>query len=398
MGDRTIIIVGGGLGGLTAALALLRQGIKVTVLEQAEELRELGAGVQLSPNGTRVLSHLGLDDAMNAVSVAPQAKEIRLWNSGETWPLFDLGATAIAEFGHPYLMFHRGDLQMLLARAVLAASPSAIRLGAKVTDIIDDGQAPTAVLTDGERVSGLALVGADGIHSRVRSALFGDSRPSFTGCVAWRGTVASRSLPDRLSRAVGTNWVGPGRHVVTYPLRCGELINFVGVVERDAWETESWTARGDRADCAADFAGWHEDVHALIENIEVHYRWALMSRPPIKQWSRGNIVLIGDAAHPMLPFMAQGAVMAIEDGMILARCFSHFASDPEKAIASFKAARIERANRCVELADRNRLLFHNERLFDREDAHRYVTSQWNEEKVRERYDWLFRYDAVGCSI
>jgi salicylate hydroxylase len=393
-----IVIAGGGIGGLCAALALVQRGIDVVVLEQARELREVGAGVQISPNGTRVLASLGLDRAMRAVAVEPQAKEIRLWSSGETWPLFDLGASAVADYGHPYLMFHRGDLQLVLAAALRDAAPSALRLGCEVAEVVEADDHVEVVLKSGERLSARAVVGADGVHSRVRAGLFGPAKPVFTGCVAWRGIVPVERLPAHMRRAVGVNWVGPGRHVVTYPLRRGELVNFVGVVERDGWEIESWTERGSHADCAADFAGWHADVHALIDNIDVHYRWALMSRAPIDRWSVGRVVLLGDAAHPMLPFMAQGAVMAIEDAVVLARCFESFGDDSHAAIGAYEAARIARANRCVVLADRNRQIFHSDRLLDRDDARRYVTTQWSEDKVRERYHWLFRYDAVAGAL
>jgi salicylate hydroxylase len=393
-----IVITGAGIGGLTTALALLQRGIDVVVLEQAQELREVGAGLQISPNGTRVLSSLGLDAAMGEVAVVPQAKEIRLWNSGETWPLFDLGASAVADYGYPYLMFHRGDLQMMLAAAVRRQHPGAIRLGAAVTDVIDGPDRAELVLASGERVPARAVVGADGVHSRLRTKLFGAPTPVFTGCVAWRGTVPAERLPPHMRRPVGANWVGPGRHVVTYPLRRGELMNFVGVVEREGWETESWTERGSHDECAADFAGWHADVQALIDNIDVHYRWALMSRAPIARWSSGRIVLLGDAAHPTLPFMAQGAVMAIEDAVVLARAFEMFGADHAAAIAAYEATRVARANRCVSLADRNRKIFHDDRLIDREDARRYVATQWSEDKVRERYHWLFCYDAVHGAI
>jgi len=393
-----MVVSGAGIGGLCAALALIKRGFDVIVCEQARELREVGAGVQLSPNGTRILASLGVLDDLRAVSVEAEAKEIRLWNSGETWPLFDLGAAAMMEYGFPYLMVHRGDLQTVLAAAVEHAAPGSIRLGAEVVDVRNHGDFASAILGDGSSIDGRLVIGADGIHSRTRSRTLGAGDATFTGCVAWRGVVPSDRLPDQLRRAVGTNWVGPGRHVVTYPLRRGELVNFVGVVERGGWETESWTARGSREDCASDFAGWHEDVHALIDNIDVHYRWALMSRPAIEHWSKGKVVLLGDACHPMLPFMAQGAVMAIEDGMLLARCIEAHRDDLATAVRAYEALRVERANRCVRAADRNREIFHNDRLLDREDATRYVSAQWSEAKIRERYHWLFSYDAVSCPL
>jgi len=332
---------------------------------------------------------------MRKVAVEPEAKEIRLWNSGETWPLFDLGASAIADYGPPYLMFHRGDLQMVLAAAVRTAGPDILRLGLEVVDVVDRDDHAELLLRSGERLNARAVVGADGVHSRIRASLFGVTKPVFTGCIAWRGTVPAERLPAHMRRPVGVNWVGPGRHVVTYPLRRGKLVNFVGVVEREGWEIESWTERGSHEQCAADFAGWHADVHALINNIDVPYRWALMSRAPIDRWSAGRVVLLGDAAHPMLPFMAQGAVMAIEDAVMLARSFQRFADDHAAAIRAYETARVARANRCVILADRNRRIFHSDRLLDSDDAHRYVATQWSEDKVRERYHWLFSHDAVG---
>src|SRR6201996_6568843 len=211
MTDR-IVVAGAGIGGLCAALALIRRGFEIVVCEQASELREVGAGVQLSPNGTRVLAEFGVLDDLRAVAVEAEAKEIRLWNSGESWPLFDLGASAMAEYGFPYLMVHRGDLQMVLARAVERAAPGAIRRSAEVVDVRDRDGFASAVLADGSSVDGQLVIGADGIHSQVRKATLGAGQAAFTGCIAWRGVVASDRLPPHLRRAVGANWVGPGRH------------------------------------------------------------------------------------------------------------------------------------------------------------------------------------------
>ena len=391
---QRILIAGAGIAGLCTAIALIQRGFHVTICEQAETLRETGAGVQISPNGTRVLASLGVLDALRDLAVEPTAKTIRLWNSGETWSLFDLGAMSVAEYGFPYLMVHRGDLHTTLANAVKQLDPDAIRQGAGVVEVENHTDGVTVSLSSGERVSGDILIGADGIHSGVRSAVFGAGPAHFTGCMAWRGVIPSSRLPSHIRRDIGTNWVGPGRHVVTYPLRRGELFNFVGVVERSGWETESWTARGTRAECADDFAGWHPDIHALIDNIDVHYRWALMSRPPMERWSAGRVILVGDACHPMLPFMAQGAVMAIEDSITLARCLAANRDDHVAAFSAYEAERVTRANRCIVAAERNRDIFHNERLMDADDASRYVSMQWSEPKVRDRYHWLFAFDAV----
>lgn len=393
-----VIIAGAGIGGLTLALALMRRGLDVTVYEQAEELGQLGAGVQISPNGTRALADLDILNDLVRMSSEPDVKKIRLWNTGQEWPLFDLGPDCVAQYGFPYLMIHRGDLHSLLLSAVRKLKPDAIRLGSRLLELFQDSRGVTALFANGSRASGTVLVGADGVHSRVRSSIFGEAKAVYTGCSAWRGVIPAERLPEKFRLTSGVNWVGPHRHVVTYPLRRGELINFVGVVETDAWKTESWTSRGTHEECSADFVGWHPDVHALIDNIEVHYRWALLGREPITKWHKGRVVLLGDACHPMLPFMAQGAVMAIEDAVILARCFEAFGAKHQHVFSAYEAARVERANRCVVAAAKNREVFHNDRLTEPADAQRYADTQWNEAKVRERYHWLFSYDPLTCAI
>lgn len=395
---KPVLIAGGGIGGLTLALALERRGIPAVVLEQANRLEEVGAGLQLSPNGTRALASIDLLEAVSAIAVEPEGKRIRLWNTGEMWPLFDLGPVAVAEYGFPYLMVHRGDLQTVLLDAVGDRAPGILKMGCRVSGFEQDGSGVTALMEDGSRVEGRMLIGADGVHSAVRHGLFGESKADFTGCMAWRGVIEASRLPERMMKpAVGVNWVGPGRHVITYPLRNGELMNFVGVVESDAWRSESWTARGSREECAADFADWHSDIHLMIDNIEDHYRWALLSRAPLDEWHRGRVALLGDASHPMLPFMAQGAVMAIEDAIVLARAIEAF-DDVEAALSSYVAARIERATRCVQSADRQRIVFHNDQLSDADDAANYVATQWSEERVYERYDWLFSHDVTSVEL
>jgi salicylate hydroxylase len=391
-----ILIVGAGIGGLTAALALLRDGHDVAVYEQADRLAELGAGVQISANGARVLFALGLEDAIRSVWSEPTGKEIRLWNSGETWKLFDLGAESVARYGAPYFMIHRADLHTALIDAVRALKPDAIRLGARATGFKDDGKTVTLHLASGEHVTGDALIGADGVHSRIRNILAGDDRPEFTGCMAWRGLVPVEQLPAHMRRNVGVNWVGPGGHVINYFLRRGEIFNFVGIVERD-WRVESWTERGTREECAADFRGWNEDIHAIIRSIAEPYKWALLGRTPLTRFSHGRATLVGDAAHPTLPMLAQGANMAIEDGMVLARCLSAY-QDAETALARYDAARVERTAKLVRGANEMAKRFHNPALADAAGAKAYVDAQWNEETVKQRYDWIFSYDATRVAV
>ena len=309
-GKPRVLIVGGGIGGLTAALALLRRGIDVDVYEQAAELKEVGAGVQLSANGTRVLHLLGVAEALRALSCEAVGKEVRLWNTGESWKLFDLGAESIARYGFPYFTVYRPDLLMVLADAVRAEKRDAIHLGMKIGGFTQQASG-VKLQFENRELQGDALIGADGVHSRIRQALFGPDKPLFTGNIAWRGIAPMDKLPARMARLVGTNWIGPGGHIVHYPLRGGALMNFVGIRERSDWQTESWSTKGSTEEVLADFRGWNEDIQSLIRNLATPYKWALMVRQPMPRWSVGRVTLLGDACHSMLPMLAQGAVMAI---------------------------------------------------------------------------------------
>ena len=391
-----ILIAGGGIGGLTAALALLQRGFDVEIYEQASELKEVGAGLQLSANGNRVLYALGLGDALRALSCEAKAKEIRLWNTGDTWKLIDLGAVSVERYGFPYFTVYRPDLLTVLADAVRALKPDAIHLKARSTGFEQDADGVTLLL-EHDRVRGEVLIGADGVHSNIRQALFGADQPEFTGLMAWRGVIPMEKLPEHLRRPVGTNWVGPGGHIVHYPLRAGQLMNFVGVRERGDWQVESWSVRGTREECLADFAGWNADIHTMIGAIDVPYKWALMHRPPLPRWSVGRVSLLGDACHSTLPFLAQGAVMAIEDGFILARALEA-ARDPAEALTRYEAARRARTARMVEGANANTRRFHNPELASVEGARAYVDREWTEAKVKERYEWLFTYDATTVAV
>src|SRR4051812_45712680 len=292
-----VLIAGGGIGGLTAALALLRNGIDVEVYEQASELKEVGAGVQLAANGTRVLYALGVGEELKALSCEAQGKEIRHWQTGETWKLFDLGPASIERYGFPYFTVYRPDLLDVLARAVRRAKPDVIHLGARCAGFTQDEAGVTLQLENDSTMRGDALIGADGVHSSIRQALLGPDRPEFTGTIAWRGVVPMERLPKHMARMVGSNWVGPGGHIVHYPLRAGKVMNFVGVLERSDWRIESWTARGTREELAGDYRGWHEDIQAFIREIDTPHKWALMVRAPLERWTSRRVSLLGDAAH-----------------------------------------------------------------------------------------------------
>ena len=397
MGCPHILIVGGGIGGLTAALALLRRGIDVDVYEQATELREVGAGVQISANGSRALFGLGVGKRLLELSSEASGKEIRLWSTGQTWTLFDLGAESIRQYGFPYVTVYRPDLLAALVEGVRQAKPDAIHLGARLAAFDQVGDRVHLRFEDGQAVEGDVLVGADGIHSRVRHGLWGHEATRFSGLVAWRGVIPMDRLPPHLARPVGTNWVGPGRHVIQYPLRRGELMNFVGIVERSDWQVESWTAQGTVEELAADFAGWHPDVQALIGAVHTPHKWALMLREPLERWTRGRVTLLGDACHPTLPMLAQGAVQAVEDGYVLGRAVAEV-PDVEDALRRYEAVREGRTARVVRGSAENAARFHNPALAMPEGAAEYVGREWSEDRVRQRYDWLFRYDVDAVEI
>ncbi len=389
-----VLIAGAGIGGLTAALAALRQGHEVEVYEQASELKEVGAGVQLSANGTRVLYALGVGEELKSLSCEATGKEIRLWNTGETWKLFDLGKVSIERYGFPYFTVYRPDLLDVLARAVRRLKADAIHLGRKCVGFTQTDGEVRLDLEDGTTATGDLLVGADGVHSRIRQTLFGADKPQFSGIIAWRGIIPMERLPARMERRVGVNWVGPGGHVVHYPLRGGAVLNFVGALERTDWQIESWSARGTTEELAADYRGWHEDIQTLIRNIPVPHKWALMVRPPMPRWTVGRVTLLGDACHSMVPFLAQGAVMAMEDGLILARALTELDGDVASRLARYEEARRERTRRAVEGSADNIARFHDRALADPIGARQYVEREWAGHNVASRYEWLFRYDAL----
>ena len=388
MASGRVLIAGGGIGGLTAALCLAEAGFEVALFEQSAEFGEIGAGIQLSPNCTRVLHHLGLEPALAASAFLPQGVEFRAWRSGEVVGSSALGQTVRDRYGFPYCSIHRGDLLRVLLDAV-AERTAAIELntGSEVTRFEQRGRVHATA--GGDMYEGDALIGADGIHSAVRAQIFGDDAPRFTGNVAWRGLVPAERLPRGLVRPMATAWWGPHRHFVHYYLRSGTLVNCVCIVEKTGWEVESWTERGEFEELKGDFAGWHEDIHALIDNMDRDslYKWALHDRAPMARWGEGAVTLLGDACHPTLPFMAQGAAMAIEDAAVLAGCLAA-ADSIHAGLMRYEDLRRQRTAGVQNGSRRNAKLFHltGVKAWLRNRATRWV--------VGRTTDGLFRYDAL----
>lgn len=353
-----ILIAGGGIGGLTAALCLARRGHHIDLFEQAAEFSAVGAGIQLSPNCTRVLHDLGLEQALRRSAFIPQATQFRNWRSGEVIAETALGDSVVARFGMPYYHMHRGDLMQVLVSAATKASNVLLHQSSPVTEISQDDH-QVKISAGGVSREGDLLVGADGIHSKVRAELWGRTEPDFTGNVAWRALVPVERLPAGVVLPMTTAWWGPHKHFVHYYVRGGALVNCVCVVEKQGWEVESWTERGDFAELKSDFAGWHPEVQKLIDHVERDslFKWALYDRAPMPKWGQGRVTLLGDACHPTLPFMAQGAAMAIEDAAVLAGCLEAPA-EVEESLLRYEDLRRARTAGIQNGSRRNARLFH----------------------------------------
>ena len=353
-----ILIVGGGIGGLTAALCLARDGHEVELFEQAQTFSEAGAGIQLSPNCSRVLHHLGLEAELGQAGFLPEGTEFRDWRSGRLVTSSRLGQAALERYGAPYYHIHRGDLLSILLAAVEAEAGVRLHTGSRITRFRDSD---TGVSLEFQTsiYEGDLLIGADGIHSQVRSQLWGEEKPTFTGNVAWRALVPTERLPAGLIKPASTVWWGPGSHFVHYYVKGGAKVNCVCVVEKAGWEVESWTERGEFDELKHDFEGWHSDIQALIDHADRDslFKWALYDRPPMNTWGKGRVTLLGDACHPTLPFMAQGAAMAIEDAAVLAACLKQ-ASETETMLRRYEDLRRERTAGVQLGSRRNATVFH----------------------------------------
>lgn len=351
-----VVIAGAGIGGLCAALALAKQGVRVVVCEQAASLGEVGAGLQISPNALKVLRQLGLESELSQFVFKPQHAAIRDYKTGEYYLKSPLGKQAEARYGAPYWHLHRADLHQVLAAACAKAGVELV-LNAVVIGYRENTELKQVclLLEDGREFCADLLIGADGIRSKVREQMLGQECPIFMGQVAWRGVIPVSDLTVDV-KPDACVWAGPGRHFVSYYLRGGDYVNFVAVEERSDWRSESWREEGDVEELKRAFADWHPEVSELIKSASSTFLWALNGRDELPTWHKGRVVLLGDACHPMLPFMAQGAAMAIEDGYILAKCLSNYALSD--ALLKYEQVRKPRATKIQLMSKANAGLYH----------------------------------------
>jgi salicylate hydroxylase len=390
-GELSIGVIGGGIGGLAAALSLLRAGFDVHVYERAAMLREVGSGIQVSPNASRVLHRLGLAEELARMGVRPIAFHQRRWDDGRTLLRTPLGDAMVEAFGFPHYQMHRADVLSTLARALPVER---LHTGYRLVALADRSDRVEALFENGWTATFDVLVGADGIHSTVRGILFGPERPRFTGCTAYRGLVPVERLAHLDLEVTTQIWMGPGGHFVHYFVRNRQLVNFVAVVEQDSWTRESWTDRGDVADALAAFAGWHPQLHEILRSVDETFLWALFDRAPLPRWSSGRVTLLGDACHPMLPFMAQGAAQALEDGAALTSCLAQREDRPiPESLRLYETVRKPRASRLQSLAEVNKTRFHLPDSAAQRERDEQMAGGGTDFSIKS-VDWIYAHDAT----
>ena len=388
-----IVIIGAGIGGLSAAALLLQRGHRVRVVEQAAQLGEIGAGIQMSANAVKVLDAIGLRARFELTAVRPLAFEFRRYDSGELLHTVPLGAAHERQHGAPYFQIHRHDLHQALLETVRALDAGAVQLAARAERIVEADDHVIVHVNGLPPLHAELVIGADGIRSVVREHVLGADRPVFTGQVAWRCTVPiARIAPELRTPIVSTIWCGPRNHAVTYYLRNGELLNFVGCVERDA-EEESWTAKRPWSELDADYPGWHPMVRAVIEQVDrdACYRWALYNREPASTWSTPRVTMLGDAVHATLPYMAQGAAMAIEDAAVLARALELDATLARR-LQIYEQHRAPRTARVVRESTEMGELYH---IVDADSMRRAFHDR---DIAKSRNQWLYPYDPMHVAL
>jgi 3-hydroxybenzoate 6-monooxygenase len=342
--ELPFLVAGGGIGGLVTAYALARQGFPVRVFEQAAEFKELGAGIQLGPNIFRAIERIGLKADMLTDAWVPPALEMRDALTAEPITGVPLGESFRQRFGQPYAVTHRADIHGVYLRACEGHKLVSLENNRKVEDFDDEGDAVSLRLEGGEEVRGCALIGCDGMWSRIRAKIVGDGAPRVSGHIAYRAVLSREQVPDDLWRPEVILWAGPKTHFVHYPLRRGTLYNLVAVFHSDRY-VEGWNTEGAKDELWKRFAGQRPEVLRLLERIETWRMWVLCDRDPVKHWSKGRVTLLGDAAHPMLQYLAQGACMASEDAVCLAEKVVEMPSDIPGAFKAYEQQRYLRTGR-----------------------------------------------------
>ncbi len=343
-----VVVIGGGIGGLTAARALLRRGLDVRVYESSPELKEIGAGVALGPNAMKALRSLDLEEPVRAIGYHAQAQLLRTWKGRM---ISKTDATLAAQrFGANGCTIHRADLLDVLAQSVPA---EIVTLSARCESVTTGDTAAAARFSDGTEIEADVIVGADGIHSAVRTSLFGPDAPQFTGRICYRSVIPVAELPTSRLEPYEGLWLGPHGTLVVYGVRRGELVNIVAHYEDATYQHESWIAECDRAEILERYRRWHASLREIFAAGDIWYKWALYDRDPIPAWTKGRTTILGDAAHPMLPYLGQGAGQAIEDGCVLAAALDKLRDDPSAALQLYELSRRPRASRVV-LTSRSR--------------------------------------------
>ena len=383
-----VAIIGAGLGGLTCALALARAGRRVVVYEQAPELGEVGAGITLSPNASRIFIHLGLGEGMRRLGVVPPRQLTQNLQTGKVLVERERGDSVEAQYGAPYIHLHRADLHGLLADALEAAQPGAVRLSHKLEHIASNAECAELGFAGGQTARAAIAVGADGVKSVVRDAMFNTQPPRFTGQVAWRGVLPRAALPEEVQVLLPGIWIGEKRLFMRYPMRGQELVNYAAFVNLEGWDEEGWAIPSTIAELRTHYADAEPMLLALIDATppDQLFKWALHAREPLESWIAGSVTLLGDAAHGMLPFLGQGAATALEDGIVLARCLVHFPK--AEALQRYEAAR---RTRTTMVQTQSRLLGLQ---FQGKDPESFGQGPIQNEDALG----LFAYDAVNCSI
>jgi len=387
--DQEICIIGAGIGGLATATALAQKGARVRVFEQAEGLGEVGAGLQISANGVAVLEALGLREAAAKLANTPEAVVLRDYRGAEVVRL-PMGASAEARYGRPYWQFHRADLLAVLAEGAQAAGVELI-FGHRLAEVSQKDTRVFARFSNETTAEADCLIGADGVRSVVRGLALQGRPAEFTGQVAWRGLVPADRLPKGLFENAAQVFMGKGRHFVAYPLRDGTLINFVAVEERAGWADEGWSIPDSPENLRAAFQGFAPPVQALLEQVDETFLWGLFNHPVLPHWSNGRIGLVGDACHPMLPFLAQGAVMGLEDAYVLAQALD--AKGIEKGFQAYEATRKARATRVQKGAARNAWSYHLRNPLLRGAAHK-VLGMVSQKALLGQFDYLYGHDVT----